>query len=634
MNALSTTWSSSAPAIGNHLWQSTLFAAVAALLALALRDYQARTRYWIWLAASAKFLIPFSLLLSIGSHLAWSLHPATSQPAMYAAIDQISQPFVETIAPVTLTLPTPAHPSTLFPVVLAALWLCGFITVLAFWSIQLRRVSKSVREAKPLQSGREIEILRRLEQTANLRSPTELRTSHNSMEPGVVGILHPVLLWPEGISQHLDDAHLEAILAHEVCHVQRRDNLTSTIHMLVEALFWFHPLVWWLEHRLINERERACDEAVLQLGKQPQVYAESILKVCEFCIESPLTCVSGITGADLKKRIVQIMTDPTVRKLDLGKKLLLATFGLTAVCVPIVFGQIIAAQGTAEPDWQKAAGGKMSFEVASIRLSKPGTFTPPNFPLSSDDGKGPTGGVFTADFPLEVYIQFAYKVLLNADQRKALFANLPKWVTTDHFTIHARAAGNPTKDQMRLMMQSLLADRFKLAIHFENQQTPVLALKLVKPGKFGPKLIPHDQGPPCDPSTTLETLQAHEPTAGSHIFPPICDGYMAHPTPNHMIEMGSRNTTLALMAASFASTGSLDRPVIDRTNLSGRFDFTLAWTLEPGSPMALPGASPQSDEQTTTFLEALKEQLGMKLEPTIAPLNILVIDHIEPASEN
>jgi bla regulator protein blaR1 len=74
--------------------------------------------------------------------------------------------------------------------------------------------------------------------------------------------------------------------------------------------------------------------------------------------------------------------------------------------------------------------------------------------------------------------------------------------------------------------------------------------------------------------------------------------------------------------------------VIDQTNLSGKFDFTLEWTLEPGSPMALPGATAPSDEQTTTFLQALKEQLGMKLEPTIAPIDILVIDHIEPPSEN
>ena len=75
----------------------------------------------------------------------------------------------------------------------------------------------------------------------------------------------------------------------------------------MEAIFWFHPLVWWIGARLIEERERACDEEVLRLGNHPSIYAESILKTCQFYLESPLPCLSGVTGSDLKKRITQIM---------------------------------------------------------------------------------------------------------------------------------------------------------------------------------------------------------------------------------------------------------------------------------------------------------------------------------------
>ena len=128
------------------------------------------------------------------------------------------------------------------------------------------------------------------------------------------------LLWPAGISQHLQDAHLEAILTHEVQHVRRRDNLAAAMHMVVEAIFWFHPLVWWLGARLVEERERACDEEVLRLGVQPEIYAEGILKTCEFCVASPLACVSGVTGADLKQRMVRIMTQRPEDKLGFGKK--------------------------------------------------------------------------------------------------------------------------------------------------------------------------------------------------------------------------------------------------------------------------------------------------------------------------
>jgi beta-lactamase regulating signal transducer with metallopeptidase domain len=129
----------------------------------------------------------------------------------------------------------------------------------------------------------------------------DIRLSRTSLEPGIFGIVYPVLLWPEGLSEKLDDAQLEAVIAHELCHVRRCDNLAAAIHMLVEAAFWFHPPVWWLGTRLIDERERACDEEVLQRGSERHLYAESILKICEFCLSSPLTAVSGVTSANLKK---------------------------------------------------------------------------------------------------------------------------------------------------------------------------------------------------------------------------------------------------------------------------------------------------------------------------------------------
>jgi hypothetical protein len=96
------------------------------------------------------------------------------------------------------------------------------------------------------------------------------------------------------------------------------------------------------------------------------------------------------------------------------------------------------AQSPAAPEWQTAAGGKMAFEVASIKQSKPGTFFPPNFPLDPGDAYASTGGRFSADFGLRVYIQFAYKYLIP-EQAQAIQGRLPKWVATDAFDIQARA---------------------------------------------------------------------------------------------------------------------------------------------------------------------------------------------------
>src|SRR5437867_8414411 len=152
-------------------------------------------------------------------------------------------------------------------------------------------------------------MLRLLEPNSAITRHIELKISESTLEPGILGIFRPVLLLPTGISNRLSDAQLKAIITHELCHVRRRDNLAATLHMLVEAVFWFHPLVWWIGARLVDERERACDEAVLSLGSEPHEYAQGILNVCKLYVESPLVCVSGVTGSDLKRRIHAILTE-------------------------------------------------------------------------------------------------------------------------------------------------------------------------------------------------------------------------------------------------------------------------------------------------------------------------------------
>src|SRR5581483_6219205 len=113
----------------------------------------------------------------------------------------------------------------------------------------------------------------------------------------------PVLLLPANLFDRLTPGQLHAVIEHELCHVRHRDNLVAALHMFVETVFWFHPMVWWIGKRMVAERERACDEEVLRLGSAPRAYAEGILNVCKSYLPSPLDCASGITGSDLKKRI-------------------------------------------------------------------------------------------------------------------------------------------------------------------------------------------------------------------------------------------------------------------------------------------------------------------------------------------
>ena len=332
----STIWSAMAPGLVNHLWQSTLFAGAAGLLTLILRKNHARARYWVWLAASVKFLIPFSLLTAVGSHFAFPLHSAD----LGARTPFLWEEFVQVVA-------RPEGFLNFLPFALAILWIAGSAMIVFVWCMRWRKAALAIRKSSPVREGREMEALRRI--TSGDGNEIRIYLSQCSMEPGIFGILRPVLVWPEGLSQRLSDAQLSAILAHEIWHVRRRDNLAAAIHMVVEATFWFHPMVWWLGARLVEERERACDEEVLQQGSNRHAYAESISKVCEFCVAAPLACVSGVTGADLKKRMVHIMTDQVARKLGPSKKLVLGAAGFLAIAVPIVFGMLNATPSLAQP---------------------------------------------------------------------------------------------------------------------------------------------------------------------------------------------------------------------------------------------------------------------------------------------
>jgi len=318
----------------NHLWQSTVFAAAAGLLTLALRKNRAPVRYGLWFAASVKFLIPFSLLVTIGSQFEWRAAPVAARVQFISVVHEVSQPFTPAApAPLANKASVPIGASTVLPMV----WLCGFATVIVGWARQWRRVRRAMCAASPL----------------DLKLPIRAMSSPERLEPGVFGIFRPVLLLPEGIADRLTPAQWQAILAHELCHVRRHDNLTAAIHMLVEAIFWFHPLVWWIGKRMVEERERACDEEVLLSAGDPEVYAEGILNVCKLYVESPLACVSGVTGSNLKQRIRAIMTERVAGDLNFAKKLTLTVAGMAALAAPVVVGVMHApplrAQSIAQP---------------------------------------------------------------------------------------------------------------------------------------------------------------------------------------------------------------------------------------------------------------------------------------------
>jgi uncharacterized protein (TIGR03435 family) len=609
------TSTSTVTVLANHLLQSTAFAGAIWLVNLMLRNNPARVRHAMWMVASVKFLIPFVLLTAFGSHIALPVGSAPVARHMTVAAFGFSQPF----APAARTevahrvVALSHNRASLMAVPMLALWLAGFTTVLMGCVLRWRRVAAALRSAERLEAGREVEALLAARKTMGIQSDIEVRSSKSSLEPGVFGILRPVLMLPARLAESLCGAQLEAVAAHELCHVARRDNLMAVVHMAVEAIFWFHPLVWWIGSRLVEERERACDEEVVNLRGDPEIYAEAILNVCKIYMQSPLTCVAGVTGSNLRKRIEEIMAHRIAYKVNFGKKLLLGAAGAAAAAAPILVGIVKAPEVHAQPPSEGLA-----FEVASVK------------PNNSTDFRNNTlqflpGGRFVArNIPLLMIVAEAY----NTPFQSPRLTGGPDWkrLAFDRYDIEAAAekgaipAGSSTKardDKMRLMLQSLLEERFKLKIHREPKEQLVYALVVAKSGSKLQKA----------------KMQEKDCAAGPTGFGVGCHSIQGG------IGRGIHGDAIDLADVALMVQNWTDRPVVDKTGLTDLYNIqTEGWMpmrqRPPGPEDAPKGGDAGLYDPDRQTLYKVFEQLGLRMESQRAVVDMFVVEHVEKPGEN
>jgi uncharacterized protein (TIGR03435 family) len=526
-------------------------------------------------------------------------------------MEQISSPFTLRVPDAA---PAPASSPSRIPEILEIVWICGMAAAaLRAWRgwMNLRSI---VRDASPLPLGLGIDV----------------RSSSANIEPGVFGVFRTVLLLPEGIQDRLEPLEFQAVLAHEMCHVRRRDNLATIFHMIVECLFWFHPLVWWLGARLVEERERACDEEVLRLGHDPQLYAEGILKVCRLYIASPIKCAAGVSGASLTKRIEEILTRSIAARLDLSKKLLLAVTGLAAIAV--LFAGVLNTHAQAQQS--------QKFEVASIRQcveadrpapgmkTGPSKFGPPGGSPTVSPGHLNTGcAALGAEYPMAGLIQRSYG-RLGLGRPPALGSALPisggpSWIYSDYYVINARAADGTSADVMEgPMLQALLEERFHLQVRRAAREVPVYVLTVAK---GGPKLDQVQAG-----SCVRPDLAVYPP-------PPLpagqryCKGGGIGPNgPNLRVSEEERSVDYFVKLLGLV----MDRPILDRTGLTGLYNFQLSFAIDQSTPHAPPAFGEASDTPPAPSIFSAIQQLGLKLEAAKGPREYLVIDRVERPTEN
>ena len=606
------TWS--APRLAAHLWEATVIAALVGLLMLLLRRSGANLRYGLWFAASMKFFVPFSAMATLGSAIAMLMPATVMTSGTFAtrSLEFIQRPYaVVTWAP---PIVPPVAPSTLDWIVFGAVsaWLLGAIALSTMRYRMWRRVRAALRVSRPLMLPQ-----------VDLPSGVRLKSAPSMLEPGVIGWRRPVLLLPAGIESRLTMAELQAVIAHEIAHIRRGDNLTAALHMLTEIVFWFHPVVWWIGGRLISERERACDEAVVAGGNEPAMYAQAIVNVCAMYAASPVACVAGVTSADLRKRIEAIVHDERPLPLVGWRKATVALTVAAALVLPIAYGVLQASPrvNRIPPEATYGASAEpAAFEAASIKVNTSG------LPQADDRIQG---GRYTAtNMPLLVLIRLAYEPSPRSRGLEPFeVTGGPSWLMSERFDITATAGRDVSLTEMRSMLRRLLADRFQLQAHFEKRPGYVYRMSLARPGRLGPQLRRAEAD--C-------TAVPHDPFRGVTPGEKQPCGYFG---PSPTAPIGSDRAYQAVRGMTMADFAVaiypyLGRRVIDETGLDGFFDADFEFTAEVVLPPPPSGPNPFDGRTLPSIFSVLPQQLGLKMESAQAPVEILVIDRAAHPTEN
>ena len=600
--------------------KATLVSGVALLLSRLCRRARASIRHLLFaLAFTALVAIPTAGLMlpalevtvpAMGTATALRTHDMASAVPSSGAADSSG-----TNTPSLSRFTVPTGSATIAQVV-TAVWLSGVVlflmpVVVGLW--QLRRMHKS---ASAWTDGQVLGQM--LARTMGVHRRIDVLHHDVLTGPMTCGVLKPAIILPAS-TQQWDVASLRCALRHELEHVARWDFLSQCLSRIVCAAYWFHPLVWAAWRRLRLEAERACDDVVLQ-ENDARDYASLLVAVAQREAahkQQPLLAMAG--RDDLAARVAAVLDDGRARG-RVGRRQ--ATALIVAAAMAIVgIAPITVVRAMPQTQPTATAGPFLRFETVSITRNT-------GFGGSSRSMVRTVEGAFTAtNITTRLLLFLAYGPTPNGIREQHQIENAPAWVDSDHFDVVARPSATAPQQRPQ-MLQSLLAERFKLVAHRDSKEFPIYALVLSRPdGSLGPRMTPSQldcratpgASSPCGLSGTLGRLVGHGITIAQLI----------RILPRHL---GGRI--------------GLDRPLIDHTGLSGAFDFTLEWTPDPVAPEILaPSQAPPAlapyreytrplESNAPNFLAAWSEQLGLRFDNQVAPEPVLVIDKIEPPTEN
>ena len=361
------------------------------------------------------------------------------------------------------------RPTHFLPWIVMA-WLAGVVVFWARlaggWVVAARMQRTQVRRAPPEWQA----ILKTLGAQIGVSRPVRLLVSALVQAPAVIGGLRPVVLVPVGALGGLPAEHVESLLLHELAHIRRHDYLVNVLQSVAEALLFYHPAVWWISGHIRAERELCCDDAVVSVRGDAVTYARALAQLAS-CRPAHFSAAVAANGGSLAGRIARLLgkprpavrTGPQPGVLAVAILLVAAAYGL--------FGQ-----SDAHP----------AFQVASIKPNASDWSERTHGAMGVGDQAG--GRMTATNASLMLLIQFAYAPHDNPMRGHTLpllasqVIGGPAWINSQGYDIEAKPAGNTDPKRAWLMMQTLLADRFKLALHRETRQLPVYDLTAARNG--------------------------------------------------------------------------------------------------------------------------------------------------------
>ena len=538
-------------------------------------------------------------------------------------------------APSELTLPAAIDTGALLSV-LVTLWLAGVFILLTrlsagCWRIRKLQAAARLEEPSRWQSLAE-EIAARLGLTRRFTVIETVRVA----TPTVIGWLRPVILLPIAAMAGLSPRQVEAILAHELAHIRRHDFLINLLQTLAETMLFYHPAVWWISRRIRTEREHCCDDVAVAVSGDPAEYAAALAELASWSIAHPALAMAATRGP-LVDRVRRLLRLPDADRKPRRTAVAVAIV-VTSVVVISALGAILRAQPVVADG--EPAGPPRFNQLLGFNLFPGPVQLPGEDPIAARGWRltigGDRGELAIIGYTGRSVIRTAYGLDGYGPDRTPVIGG-PRWIDEETFDLTVPADltivdGLTDPIEVQAALRQMLEVRFGLATHRETRTFPAYALvRANADGRLGSSLKPStidcfaggsNPRPNADAATVGPVLRSNLQTRR------FCG------IDNNFFGLSGARVTMAELASEFHRAHyplSPDRAIVDRTGLTGVYDFELRFGLLPIA--AIGHANPTLGKVLQPFgirsvFTALPEQLGLKLVDATVSREVLVIDRI------